>query len=151
MPGGVAGARGSPRPYADVERRILFGDAPRRLRYQRCMGTLLRLFGNSRARDFAGWSLEATTQVLVTVHIDDGGGTVELDPMSPDEAALSIDRLALAGLRLAVSVQQRYVPFREIRNTVAYVDDVSPAELQRITAEMIRSGVPVVQSALAAG
>jgi hypothetical protein len=134
------------------ERRILFGDAPRRPRYQRCMGTLLRLFGNSRARDFAGWSLEATTRVLVTIHIDDafGGTTQELDPMSPSEAAVAVERMTQAGLRLSVTSEQRYVPFRELRNTVAYVDDVSPAELRRITAEMIRSGVPVIQADLAA-
>jgi hypothetical protein len=96
--------------------------------------------------------LEASTQVLVTVHLDDafGGATQELDPMSPAEAALAIERLTAAGLRPAAKVQQRYVPFRELRNTIAYVDDVTPAELQRITAEMIRSGVPVVQADLAA-
>jgi hypothetical protein len=90
--------------------------------------------------------LEASTQVLVTVHIDDafGGATLELDPMSSDEAALAIERLTASGLRLAVAVEQRYVPFREVKNTLAYVDDVTPAELARITAEMIRSGVPVV-------
>jgi hypothetical protein len=110
------------------------------------MGTLLRLFGNARARDFGGWMLEASTQVLVTVHTDDafGGGTLPLDPMSSAEAALAIERLTAAGLRLTVAVQQRYVPFREVRNTVAYVDDATPAELERIAAEMIRKGVPIV-------
>jgi hypothetical protein len=71
--------------------------------------------------------------------------------MSSREAALAIERLTAAGLRLAVKVEQRYVPVREVRNTLAYVDDVSPVELQRITAEMIRSGVPVVHADLAGG
>lgn len=116
------------------------------------MGNLLRLFGNSRARNFGGWMLEASTQVLLTVYIDDafGGGTLALDPMAPGQAALAIERMTAAGLRLAVAVQQRYVPFREIRNTLAYVDDVTPAELERIAAEMIRSGVPVVSAPTAA-
>jgi hypothetical protein len=133
-------------------RHILFSDAAPRSRYLLCMGSLLRLFGNSRARNFGGWMLEASTQVLVTVHIDDafGGATQALEPMSSAEAALAIERLTAAGLRLTVAVQQRYVPFREIHNTLAYVDDVSPSELERITAEMIRSGVPVVHADLAA-
>jgi hypothetical protein len=110
------------------------------------MGSLLRLFGNSRRRDFSGWSLEARTVVLVSIHTDDafGGRTRELEPMSSDEAAIAVERLTAAGLRPTVRVQQRYVPFREIRNTIAYVEDASPAELERIAAEMIRSGVPVV-------
>ena len=110
------------------------------------MGNLLRLFGSARARDFGGWRLEARPQVLITVHTEDafGGRVLALDPMSSDEAALAVERLTSAGLRLTVKVQQRYVPFREIRNTLAYVDDVTPAELERIAAEMLRSGVPVV-------
>lgn len=133
---------------AEARRHILFGDQRAALRYLLFMGTLLRLFGNARARDFAGWMLEASTQVLVTVQVDDafGGAALELAPMSPAEAALAIERLTSTGLRLAVAVQQRYVPFREIRNTLAYVDDVSPADLERIAAEMIRSGVPVVSA-----
>lgn len=96
--------------------------------------------------------LEASTEVLVTVHTDDafGGSTLALDPMSPDEAAIAIERMTAAGLRLAVEVRQRYVPFREIRNTLAYVDDVTPAELEKIASEMLRSGVPVVQAPYAA-
>lgn len=90
--------------------------------------------------------------MLVTVHTDDAFGerTLALEPMSSDEAARAVERLTVAGLRLAVKVQQRYVPFREIRNTLAYVDDVTPAELERIAAEMLRSGVPVVPAPTAA-
>ena len=96
--------------------------------------------------------LEATTEIMVTVHTDDafGTGARALDPMSSSEAAIAIERLAAAGLRTTVTVRQRYVPLREMHNTLAYVDDVTPAQLERIAAEMIRSGVPVVPAPTAA-
>lgn len=115
-------------------------------RYQAGMGVLHRLFGGARARDWSGWMLEATTEVMITVHTGDefSKAALALDPLSSSEAAVAIERLVAAGLRISVTVRQRYVPFREMHNTHAYVHDVTQAQLERIAAEMIRSGVPVV-------
>ncbi len=109
------------------------------------MGNLHRLFGGTKARDWSGWCLAASTKIVITAELEGpfAGEPLELGPLSPAHAAAEIERLAAKGLRVRVRTQHELVPYRDIDGTAFYVDDMTARERERIVAEMVRAGVPI--------
>lgn len=110
------------------------------------MGVMHRLFGGPRTRDWSGWMLESETLVAIVAHRD--GATAALDPLSPEQAALEIERLTRDGWRVVVGVRERLAVCREDAGRVTYVEDLSERQLQRLAREMKRAGaVPIPPNA----
>lgn len=110
------------------------------------MGNLHRLFGGTKARDWSGWCLAATTKIVITVELEGpfAGEPLVMEPLPPAEAAAAIERLTGTGARISVRTQHELAPFREVHGTAIFVDDMTARERERIVAEMVRAGVPIV-------
>lgn len=109
------------------------------------MGNLHRLFGGTKARDWSGWCLAATTKIVITAELEGpfAGEPLVMEPLLPADAASAIERLTAKGLRVRVRTQHELVPFRDLDGTAIFVDDMTTRERQRIVAEMVRAGVPI--------
>jgi hypothetical protein len=117
------------------------------------MGNLHRLFGGTKARDWSGWCLAATTKIVIIAELEGpfAGEPLELAPLAPALAAAEIERLVAKGLRVRVRTLHELVPYRDLDGTAIFVDDMTARERERIVAEMVRAGVPIVAGGAGAG